>query len=285
MDPSRSAQRIVFLDVDGTIVDHAQAIAPSVRAAVSGARAAGHLVFVCTGRSRAEIPPRVLDLGFDGVVSAGGGFVEHGDALLLARTMPPDAARRAVAFFHEHGIEYVLQAYDTVWPSEQMLERAAPAFTRIGVDLLPADGVAQGDAARLARSFTYRGPAPFDGIAKAAFFGDTPDTFATVRDGLGEAYHVITGAIPYLGTSGGEVSMRGMTKGSAIVELLDRLGMSLDQAIAVGDGANDVEMLQVVGVGVAMGNAPDVVKAHADEVTTSVDDDGVWNVLHRHGLV
>lgn len=55
--------------------------------------------------------------------------------------------------------------------------------------------------------------------------------------------------------------------------------------MAFGDGGNDESMLRAAGVGVAMGNALDSVKAHADYVTTDVDNDGVWNALKHFGII
>ena len=55
--------------------------------------------------------------------------------------------------------------------------------------------------------------------------------------------------------------------------------------MAFGDGGNDIEMLRYAGTGVAMGNADDAVKAAADYVTTSVDDDGIMNALKHFGLI
>ena len=55
--------------------------------------------------------------------------------------------------------------------------------------------------------------------------------------------------------------------------------------MAFGDGGNDVSMLRYAGIGVAMGNANDDVKAHADYVTTSIDEDGVANALKHFGLI
>ncbi|MFE1646807.1 Cof-type HAD-IIB family hydrolase [Microbacterium sp. P01] len=276
-----SSRRIAFLDVDGTLIDHDQRLAPSAVAAVRGARAAGHLVYICTGRSRAEISPEVLDIGFDGVISAGGGFIERDGELLAAHTMPEDAVRELIAFFAQNDVEYTLQGYEGVYPSEGVLSRLAPMFTARGWDIADASS----DMIRLADKFAYRGAVPLEGIAKATFFGDSDRTFATVRDGLGDRFHVVTGTIPYLGHAGGEVSLRGMNKGAALVELVGVVGLTAADAIAIGDGSNDLEMLQVAGVGIAMGNADDVVKAHADETTTSVHDDGVWTAFVRHGLV
>ncbi|MET0296508.1 MAG: Cof-type HAD-IIB family hydrolase [Microbacterium sp.] len=269
--------RIVFLDVDGTLIDHTQRLAPSVAPTIRSARDAGHLVYLSTGRSRAEIPDFITDIGFDGVISAGGGFVERGDELIAAHTMPEPVVRELISFFDSHGIEYTLQGYESTHPSEGLLARMQPLFAEFGFD--------RGRGDRLVEMMTYRGPAPTAGVAKATFFGTDPRTFATVRDGLGDRFHVITGTIPYLGEAGGEVSLGGIHKGAAIAQLVDALGLDIADSIAIGDSTNDLEMLQVAGVGIAMGNADAAVKQIADEITTAVDDDGVPNAFIRHGLV
>ena len=73
-------RRAVFLDVDGTLVDYSGRIPASARHAVRAARANGHLVFLCTGRSRSELWPAVTDIGFDGLVGGAGAYVEVGGA-------------------------------------------------------------------------------------------------------------------------------------------------------------------------------------------------------------
>jgi hydroxymethylpyrimidine pyrophosphatase-like HAD family hydrolase len=148
-----------------------------------------------------------------------------------------------------------------------------------------ADPAASADLRRIEKAMAYRGAAPADKIAKATFFGTDPRAFDKVRDELGDRFHAITGTIPYLGGSGGEVTLHGVNKGAAITELVDILGIGLEDAIGIGDSYNDLEMLQVCGVGIAMGNADDTVKSHADEVTTSVHDDGVHRAFVKHGLI
>ena len=68
-------------------------------------------------------------------------------------------------------------------------------------------------------------------------------------------------------------------------QIADRLGIDISETMAFGDGGNDESMLRAAGVGVAMGNALDSVKAHADYVTTDVDNDGVWNALKHFGII
>jgi Cof subfamily protein (haloacid dehalogenase superfamily) len=278
-----TSPRIAFLDVDGTLIDERQRLAPSVGEAVRGARAGGHLVYLCTGRARAEIPDHVAALGFDGVISAGGGFIDRGDEHVAAHLMPAADLAELVRFFEAHDVEYILQAYDDIYPSRGLLARVRPIFA--SDEAQSSDPVAAAALERVERRMAYKGPAPAGGIAKATFAGARPDTYARVRDGLGERFHVITGTIPYLGGSGGEVSLRGVNKGAAITELVGMLGIGLEAAIGIGDSYNDLEMLQVCGVGIAMGNADDAVKAHADEVTASVHDDGVFAAFRRHGLI
>ena len=73
----------------------------------------------------------------------------------------------------------------------------------------------------------------------------------------------------------------GVHKGSALTRLGTALGIDPGDMIAFGDGGNDIEMLQLVGCGVAMANAPDHIKAHADAVTGSNNDEGVLEFIER----
>ena len=73
----------------------------------------------------------------------------------------------------------------------------------------------------------------------------------------------------------------GTCKGKAVKALADHLGISMSEVVAVGDGFNDLSMLQVVGMPVAMGNAYDEVKAVAKYVTKDVADCGITDVIER----
>lgn len=77
----------------------------------------------------------------------------------------------------------------------------------------------------------------------------------------------------------------GSGKGSAIAKILTYFGLNPSQAMAFGDSYNDVEMLQAVGTGVAMGNAPDELKAVADAVCRPVSEDGIFHYCLEHDLI
>ena len=79
-----------------------------------------------------------------------------------------------------------------------------------------------------------------------------------------------------------EYTSLGIDKGTALSKAMAKLGIRPEECIAFGDAENDIPMLQYAGIGVAMGNATDAVKAIADEVTLSNEEDGIAHSLYRH---
>ena len=75
------------------------------------------------------------------------------------------------------------------------------------------------------------------------------------------------------------------SKATAIEVILDKLGLKPENAVAFGDGLNDIEMLQTVGCGVAMGNAHEELKKHANYVAKPVYEDGIYNACKDLGLI
>lgn len=275
MSTAESSPRIVFLDVDGTILDHGRSVADSTVAAIRGAREAGHLVLLCTGRSAVDIHPDVAAIGFDGAITNSGGRAVVGDELVASHPMPRAAASRLMRYFDEHAISYFLQTDDGVYAGADVQHLVAELAERWRGE---ADAIA-------APRFRDLAEAPLDAVSKAVFLSDRTGTVDQVQDDLGGAFHVVPGSMPLPGGSNGEVGMRGVTKGAAILEVLAHLGAPASASIGIGDSWNDVEMFEVCGVGIAMGNAEPELQERADEVTTAVSHDGVWHAFVRHGLI
>ena len=74
-------------------------------------------------------------------------------------------------------------------------------------------------------------------------------------------------------------------KANGISAIAEHMGIDISETMAFGDGGNDLTMLRAAGIGVAMGNALDTVKAHADYVTSSVDEDGITNALKHFEII
>lgn len=82
-----------------------------------------------------------------------------------------------------------------------------------------------------------------------------------------------------------EVMPSGVTKGNAITRLCERLGITKDEVMCFGDGENDIEMMQSVSFGIAMGNAMDNVKKVAYDITDTNNEDGIAKALHRFEVI
>jgi len=280
-------RRIVFIDVDGTILEHGSRIAPGTPDAIRAARAAGHLVYLATGRSASDIHPRVAEIGFDGAVTNSGALVTSGGEVVIDRPLSREHADRMIGALKARGIRYFLQTRDGVYASDDMAElmreyaAAIDAREAAGEEVRPEDslvGLAQ-------RTFPSVDEADLDRIDKAVFVSDHPEGMDELIADLGDQFLIVPGSMPLPGGSNGEINEADTTKGSAIELLLERLGIDAADAVAIGDSWNDIEMFQVCGVAVAMGNAHPELKDLADFVTTDVLDDGIANAFRRLGLI
>lgn len=82
-----------------------------------------------------------------------------------------------------------------------------------------------------------------------------------------------------------DITAKAADKGRGLEAMASYLNIAISQTMAFGDGGNDIAILKRAGIGVAMGNAGDGAKAAADYITTSVDEDGVWNALKHFGVI
>lgn len=277
------ARKAVFLDVDGTFVTYRGVVPPSAQEAVVAARANGHQVFLCTGRSTAELWDEILEPGFDGVIAAAGGYVEYAGEVLLHRSVPVEVVRRVVAFFDRHGADYFLESNSGLYGSPNSRQRLSE---------LLFGGVTDEDVlAELERglggfldSLVVDADLARSDINKISFL-DSDLTLEAIRAEFDGVLHVIPATVPMFGPGSGEMSIPGIHNATAIELLIEHAGIPREHTIAYGDGLNDLEMLQYVEVGVAMGNAHPAVRAVADRVTTAADADGIALGFAALGLV
>ncbi len=275
--------RIAFLDVDGTILEHGSLIASSTVTAIRQARANGDLVWLCTGRAEGDIHPDVTAIGFDGAISNGGAYATRNDEMLVRHPMRRDDVAAIEDYFAAHGIHYFLQSHDAVFASPG-IEPVMREYVRERLARRAAAGLDVPATTAIPRTRPLA-EVDRDQVAKAVFVSPAADTVAHAAVELGERFHVIPGSIPLPGGSNGEIGLTGVTKGSAILEVLALLGLDPADAIGIGDSWNDVEMFEVVGTPVAMGNAVPELQRLAGRVTTAVLDDGVHNAFAELGLL
>ncbi len=277
-------QKIIFMDIDGTLVNDHGIIPDSAKHAVRQARENGHLVFICTGRSKAELFPEILEVGFDGIIGAAGGYIEIDEEVLLHERVSTEDVEHLVAYFDEHGIDYYLESNGGLFASKN-----CKAHIRKIIDNFIMENPH-------AREEVEKGLQPFhdcliegenpirDDINKISFLGsDVP--ISEISREFEAKFTVISSTVPIFGENSGELSVPGIHKATAIEILINHLKIDKQNTFAYGDGLNDLEMLEYVQYGIAMGNAKEPVKLAADDITDTHDEHGIYNSFKKYGLL
>ncbi|MDE6828080.1 MAG: Cof-type HAD-IIB family hydrolase [Alistipes sp.] len=256
--------RALFFDVDGTLVSFATHRVPdSARRALEEAHARGVLVFIATGRTFADLGV-IAGLPCDGIVSLNGAECLLPDGGRIADTpVPPDEFERALAVAQEFGFPVMLEMNEGIF-----VDRLTPEVVEFArqVDLsVPVEA----DLRELFERHSCR---------QLCFFVDPllePRVMARVPGLAASRWSPLFV----------DVNVRGVNKAAGAGIFASRFGFSMAEAMAFGDGGNDVPLLRAAGVGVAMGNACDEARQAADYVTASVDDDGVRKALVHFGVI
>lgn len=279
-----ATRRAVFLDVDGTLVDHAGQVPPSARDAVRAARANGHLVFLCTGRSRPQLWPAITDIGFDGLVASAGAYVEMGGVELVHRRLDAGQIRRISDYFDRHGVDYVFEGAEGLFGTEGVQARLRGLLRGAVPDAAELAELQRGFFAYIDRIQVAEQPltAP---VSKVVFLWGPGVALEEIRHAFAAEFQVIASPVPLFGANVGEMQMVGVHKASGIDRVTEHLGIARGQTIAIGDSDNDLEMLRHAHVGIAMRSAAQHVRDAADEVTSAPEEDGILEAFVRHGLV
>lgn len=123
---------------------------------------------------------------------------------------------------------------------------------------------------------------PQNYIYKVCFI-DKPEKIIEKREQISkemfEKYEITSSVPEYL-----EIVKKGIKKSEAIKVVMEKYNIKRDEVMAIGDGENDIEMLDFAGLGIAMENASDFVKEFANDVTTSNNQDGVANAIEKYIL-
>jgi hydroxymethylpyrimidine pyrophosphatase-like HAD family hydrolase len=261
-----SAPWLVALDVDGTVIHEDETLTDAVRDAVARARDAGHLVTLATGRSWETTQPILSALGLEPefVVCANGAITMRRD---------PEAElgyRRELVETFDPGP--VLDRIKGGLPDGRFLVEDATGHR------LYTEGMHDWnlDNARMV-DFSELAATPVTRVVVVSPDHEL-DEFVTLIDSLG--LHQVSYAIGW--TAWLDIAPEGVNKGTAMERVREQLEIPRERLLAVGDGRNDIELFEWAGArgrAVAMGQAPDVLKAVATGVTTDVWSDGLIPVL------
>ena len=265
MSPDAVSRRLlVCLDLDGTTIDYDSVLHPPVRDAVLATSAAGHTVVIATGRTLMATLPLAKELGLTTgyLVCSNGAVVlrldpslPEGHEIVEKVTFNPAPA---LALLREH-LPGAFVAAEVVGRGHRISEGFPEGLLQGELTLATWEELGSEPVTRL----TFHDP------------GGTEQSFLEAIDDIG--LHGVNYSVGY--TAWLDLAPEGVSKASALEGVRRWLGVEPGDTLAVGDQRNDLEMLDWAARGVAMGQAPAEVVAMADEVTGTVDEYGLAQVL------
>ncbi len=274
--------KIVFLDVDGTLIGYDTKLPASAREAVDKARAAGNKVYICTGCSKAEISQRELP-DLDGMIGANGGYVEDAGEVIMHQSLTKEECRHIVDWCNERHLGFYLESNSGMYINEYFVEQAPRTMMQYAKGKGADDAAAKEAADDFIKGMIRSDDLYRDDVNKVSFI------LSSYQDHLDSKKEFPTLEANTWGGKGevalfGDLGPSGITKKHAIEVLLSHLKADQKDTISFGDAKIDLSMFELCAYNVAMGNGGDEIKAAADYITDDVNEDGLYNAFRHLGL-
>ncbi len=256
--------KAVFFDIDGTLFSlKTKSITESTQKAIQILRRKGIKVIVATGRSINDLH-HIKHLEFDGFLTFNGGYCMTVDGdVMFRQTIHAEDIKNLVRHSAKSSVSFSLIYEDKVRISNESPE-VLELYERVNIPVPPL--------------YDHNNP-DFDNVLQVNVFisPDSEDSFMKeiMPNSLSSRWTPLFA----------DVNPGGISKQNGVQQFCDHFDIDISETMAFGDGGNDISMLKFVNIGVAMGNASDNVKAAADYVTDSVDDDGIQKALIHFGII
>ena len=262
--------KAVFIDIDGTLIKSDHSISPLTIATIARLREKGILVVLVSARPLHGITAIAQEVGLSDapIASLNGGYIVHGSDILFESSINASTAGKLYEQLTAYKVTLIWYQQQKWFAelSNQQVEKEQK-ITSVPIIIEPFRQTLNGW--QLANT----------GPNKILIIGDVAEISA-IQNKLQPLYrnelNLYTSKPIYL-----EVMNLPASKTNAIKFLISTYGINREETIAIGDNFNDKEMIEFAGLGVAMGNAPDEVKAAADFVTDTNNNDGVRKALEK----
>lgn len=265
--------KLIAVDIDGTLLNSSHALTERTEAALKAAISQGVKVVLATGKTRrsADALMERLKLDTPGIYLQGLGVYYPDGTTRHEQTLATNIARRVITFAEDRGFEVaayvgsrILVKTHSAHADELTIHYGEPAPEVVGplVNLLNTTSfnklllMKKNDFKKI-NALRWQLSVQLDGTARLMQAG--------IMDMV-------------------EVLPPGASKGKTLKVLLGELGVAPENVLAIGDGENDIEMLQLAGIGVAVGNAHETLKQVADYIVSTNDADGVAEAVERFVL-
>lgn len=253
--------KIVFFDIDGTITHHETGkISDETKDAIRTLNNKGYKLVAATGRPL-SMCKEIKELGIDTFITANGGYVKHNEKVIHKVPMDRNLVKEIVDFAHgKHGLSFYTESFCMNGVEEEKIARALKETLSLVEYPERDDLIGEQDVYLMCLFAT-------DEVVKSYQQRFPHLTF--------RRWH------PYVLN----VLQEDVSKSLAIRKVLDYYDLHSSEAIAFGDGDNDVDMLEMAGLGIAMENGSDRLKRVADYVTKTSGEDGIAFALEKFGII
>lgn len=269
--------KIVFIDFDGTLAEQGVIPAPHIEA-IREARRRGHRIVLCTGRPRSLVSDEIRAL-FDGMVGAAGGYVDLDGEVLSDHRFPAELGDRVRALLDANEVAYLLETPDAV--------HARPtAAKRIATLLRPeagGDDTTGGPGLGVLSTVQVEDDLSDVSFSKVACFDSNVPLTEIVRQ-LRPEVGLVPSSMAALGERAGELYLAGVNKSVGMLVAARHFGADDADIVAIGDGYNDLEMLQEAATAVVIEGAPESLIELADLVVPPPARAGLVEAFERLGL-
>ncbi|MBB2480419.1 Cof-type HAD-IIB family hydrolase [Bacillus sp. APMAM] len=254
--------KIVFFDIDGTLLDHDKKLPASTKEAIFELKENGVYVAIATGRAPFMFEHIRKDLEIESYVCFNGQYVVFENEVIYKNPLKTNlleslvniskSRQHPLVFLNEKTMKANVQYDESIVTSMESLKLMKPEYD----------------------PDFYKDKEIYQSLL---FCEEKDENY--YRDHFPEILFIRWHELSM------DVIPKGGSKAEGIKKMIERLGFNLSDVFAFGDGLNDIEMLSTVGTGVAMGNATDIVKQNADMITNDVAEDGIFNGLKKLHLI
>lgn len=259
---------LIFIDIDGTLLWDLKNIIPeSAKAAIKKAQQQGDLVFVNTGRCRAQIYDDVQALNFDGYVCSDGCYIEYKGKVLKNETLEPAAVKDILDFLQENNRGAMVEAQNGVWLSSSYNDEMKSIVGEKMFELFDKNFPNQ----------TVRKDIPCENVGKVNYFvaEGQEEFYQKIYEKYSSSMNVTKWYFFDGKTQISSIGVKNADKVNGVKFIQQYLNLQNVKTFAFGDADADIEMIKYCDVGVAMGKSTEKLKSVCDYVTENVENDGI----------
>lgn len=260
---------VVFFDYDGTTIDEEEnitAATPKTIESLQKLKENGYLTMLCSGRSKRFLEDDIDK--FQGVITCNGSYGEVAGEVIRDIHISEKVVRHVIDKYFKRDITIHLETQNVTYYMYNDIEFYQYFRKRLGFPdawFAPWESRKEGEH-----------------ITKIVVHYKTPDILQDFKKDYADQLECVK---PFENENLFDVTMQGVTKGDAIIELLNHFGIDQKDSYAFGDSNNDVEMLQTVGTGIVMGKHSKTAGQAASMITGTVKEEGITQALERLGLI